>query len=97
MFELHWADTAKDSFEYLKADASKQKQYKAVKNTFKKLALDPFYPSLNSHEYHSLKGPNGEKVFESYAENRTSKAYRIFWYYGSRQGTIKVFLITPHP
>lgn len=97
IFELDWADTAKESFESLKVDASKQKQYKAVKNALKKLTRDPFYPSLNSHEFYSLKGRNGEKVFESYAENKTSGAYRIFWHYGSNRGSIKVFMIAHHP
>lgn len=97
MFELHWAEPAGESFESLKTDASKQKQYRAVKNALKKLAKDPFYPSLHSHEFYSLKGPNGGKVFESYAENKTSGAYRVFWYYGLGRGIITIFMITAHP
>jgi hypothetical protein len=44
-----------------------------------------------------LSGPNGEKVFEAYVENRTPGAYRIFWYYGPQSGEITVFAMTPHP
>ena len=98
MFALKWARPARESFKSLKADSSKRKQYKAVKNALRKLAQDPFYPGLQSHPFNSLNGPNREKVFESYAENKTSGAYRIFWYYeSSEQGVIMVFLITPHP
>ena len=98
MFTLKWARPARESFESLKADSSRQKQYKAVKNALRKLAQDPFYPSLQSHSFNSLNGPDGEKVFESYAENRTPGAYRIFWYYESvERGVIMVFLIAPHP
>lgn len=55
------------------------------------------HPSLETHEFTSLSGPNGEKVFESYVENRTPGAWRIFWYYGPRRGMIRVLNITPHP
>ncbi len=57
------------------------------------------HPSLNTHEFTSRKGPNGEKMLESYAENNTPAAYRIFWYYpkGQPRGTIAIAAITPHP
>ena len=97
MFELYWAEPAKESFESLRLEASKQKQYKAVKNALKKLAADPSYPGLRSHEFFSIKGPNGERVFESYAENKTPSAYRVFWYYGSGRGIITIFMIAAHP
>jgi hypothetical protein len=55
------------------------------------------HPGLHTHEYSSLQGPNGEKVFEAYVENRTPAAYRVFWYYGPGQNVITVLTITPHP
>jgi hypothetical protein len=57
----------------------------------------PRYPGLNSHPYSSLQGPNGEDVWESYAENKTPAAFRVFWYYGPGRGVITVVAITPHP
>ncbi len=81
----------------LKGNASKQKRYKAVKKTLELLAADPRHHSLQTHKYSSLKGPNGEEVFEAYAEQNTPAAYRIFWYYGPDKGQITVFAITPHP
>lgn len=61
------------------------------------MATNLRHPSLNTHEYHSLSGPNGEKIFEAYAQQKTSGAYRIFWYYGPGKNTISIIAIIPHP
>jgi len=42
-------------------------------------------------------GEKGEKVFDTYAENKTPAAYRIFWHYGPEPGGITIIAITPHP
>jgi len=97
LFELEWTEKAKETYYSLKADASKVKKWKAVKKALKLLARDPHYPSLQTHEFISLRGPNGEKVFEAYAEQQTPAAYRVFWYYGTDKGKIVIFAITPHP
>ncbi|MFM5937574.1 MAG: hypothetical protein ACKPJ6_05940 [Dolichospermum sp.] len=55
------------------------------------------HPSLKTHEYNSLEGPNKEKIFEAYVENNTPVAYRIFWYYGPDQSELTILTITPHP
>ncbi len=55
------------------------------------------HPSLHTHEFQSLKGPNGEKVFEAYVESKTPAAYRLFWYHGPEKEQITVFAITPQP
>lgn len=97
MFELDWTDASRETYNSLKVDASKKKQYKAVKKAIKFLANDPHHPSLQTHPFESLKGPNGEKVFEAYAEQNTPGAYRLLWYYGPTKGLITIFVITPHP
>ena len=97
MFDLEWTAEAKETYELLKADASQIKRYKAVKKTIKLLARNPRHPGLQTHEFISLTGPNGEKVFEAYAEQRTPAAYRVFWYYGPSRGIITIFAITSHP
>jgi hypothetical protein len=61
------------------------------------LEINPRHQGLNTHEYDSLKGANGEKVFEAYAENKTPAAYRIFWHYGPGPDAITVIAITSHP
>lgn len=55
------------------------------------------HPSLNTHEYSSFQGLNGEKVFEAYAQQKTPGAYRVFWYYGPEKDIISVIAIIPHP
>ena len=96
-FELEWTNEAKATYLLLKSDASQRKRYKAVKKTLKFLAMNPRHNSLQSHEYESFNGPNGEKVWTAYAEQKTPAAYRVFWYYGPSRGVITVFAITSHP
>jgi hypothetical protein len=97
LFELEWTKEAEETYNVLKGDASQKKRYKAVKKTIKFLAINPRHNSLQTHEYLSLRGPNGEKVFEAYAEQNTPAAYRVFWYYGPARGLIIIFAITSHP
>src|SRR5665648_517814 len=63
----------------------------------KYLTQNPRHTSMQTHIYHSLQGPSGEKIFEAYAEQSTSAAYRIFFYYGPCKGEITIFAIIPHP
>jgi hypothetical protein len=73
--------------------------FKQVANAIKKLKANPRHPGLNSHQYSDLDHPFDptEKVWESYAQNRTSGAYRIFWGYGPGKGWLTIIAITPHP
>ena len=97
MFQLEWTEEAKKTYALLKGDASRKAPYKAVKKTIKLLARNPRHNSLQTHEYMSIKGPNREKVFEAYAQQKTPAAYRVFWYYGSTKGKITILAITHHP
>jgi hypothetical protein len=97
LFELEWTGEAKATYIRLKSDASQKKRYKAVKKTIRLLAENPRYKSLQTHQFLSLEGPNGEEVFEAYAEQKTPAAYRVFWFYGPSKGKITIFAITPHP
>ncbi len=97
MFDLQWTAQAEGTYRLLKADASQKRRYEAVKKAIKFLAADPRHNSLQTHEYTSLRGPSGEKVFEAYAQQRTPAAYRLFWFYGPAKGAITILAITPHP
>lgn len=61
------------------------------------LSQNPRYPRLQSHEITSLTARYGMKVWESYLENNTPAAERIFWAYGPEQGDITVIGLEPHP
>ena len=97
MFEIFLTDEARDQLNRLKSDKGLEKRYKAVKKAIGFLSSNPRHKSLETHEFTSLKGPNGEKLFEAYAEQSTPAAYRIFWYYGPDKNQITIIAITHHP
>ncbi len=97
IFDLDFSDQAKGQLRNLKQDKGLAKQYKAVTAALKKLQQNPRYPSLQTHEFHSLFGPNGEKIFEAYVEQNTPAAYRIFFHYDPGKGVISIISIIPHP
>lgn len=70
-----------------------------VHKTVKLLRENPRHPGLQTHHYRSLPHPykKGDKVFEAYAQNDTSGAYRVFWCCGPDEAEITIIAITPHP
>jgi hypothetical protein len=77
--------------------AENQPKLRKVRKALGLLETNPRHPGLATHEFTSLSGPGGEKVFEAYVENRTPGAWRVFWYYGPQPGMIRILNITPHP
>lgn len=77
--------------------AENHSKLKKVQKTLGLLETNPRHPGLSTHEFTSLSGPAGEKVFEAYVENRTPGACRVFWYYGPEPGMIRILNITPRP
>ena len=61
------------------------------------LSGNPRHPGLHSHEITSLTARYGQKVWESYLENDTPKAGRIFWCYCPDKGSITIIGLEPHP
>ena len=97
MFEIFLTDEAKNQIERLKKDKGGEKRYNAVRKAIRFLSENPRHKSLRTHEFTSLTGPRGEKIFEAYAEQSTPAAYRIFWHYGPNKNQITIIAITPHP
>ncbi len=81
----------------LELEQTAPKKYKKILKTLALMETNLRHPGLKTHEYSSLQGPNGEKVFEAYVENRTPGAFRVFWHYGPEQGILTILAITPHP
>ncbi len=81
----------------LKLEQTDPKKYKKILKTLALMETNLRHPSLKTHEYGSLQGRNGEKVFEAYVENRTPGAFRVFWHYGPEQEILTILAITPHP
>ena len=96
-FELLFTNEANENLTALEQDAGLKKRLKAVRKALAFLEVNPRHPSLNTHKFSSLTGPNGQEVFEAYAESKTPAAYRIFWFYGPEKREITIIAITPHP
>ena len=79
------------------ASKTEEKLYKKIGKALVLLAADPRYPGLNSHEISSLTARYGQKVWESYLENKTPAAGRLFWTYGPGKEDITIVAIEPHP
>lgn len=93
-FDVKFSDQAKAHLGELKTIKSKQAQYKAVMKTLARMEQNLRHPSLNTHKHTYLSKIKGYEVFESYAQNNTSGAYRIFWRYGPNRSEIIVTSIT---
>lgn len=96
-FELVFTHEAQTVLESLGKPAYRTKNAKVRKALRLLRDVGPGHPGLNSHKYHSLTGPNGEDVWESYVDNRTPSAWRIWWVYGPGSGTITIVTVGPHP
>ena len=71
--------------------------YRKWGKALKLLSEDPRYPGLQTHEISELSDRYGLKVWQSYLENKTSGAMRMFWVYGPGQMEITVIGLEPHP
>ena len=78
-------------------DKDEEKFFKKLIKTLGYLEQNPRHNSLASHEINDLTRKYGFKVFQSYLENATPAAGRLFWAYGPDKGEIIVLAIEPHP
>lgn len=79
------------------ANAKEEKLYRQIGKAMYLLSQDPRYPGLKSHEISALTARYGMKVWESYLENNTPTAGRLFWVYGPEKGDITIIGLEPHP
>jgi hypothetical protein len=79
------------------AGKSEEKLRKQMGKAMALLSGNPRHPGLHSHEIPVLSVRYGRKVWESYLENNTPKAGRIFWCYGPGKEDITVIGLEPHP
>ena len=73
--------------------------FKQVRKCVQLLRENPRHPGLQTHEFASVLNPyqKDQKVFVAYAQQKTSGAYRVFWFYGPGKCEITIIAITPHP
>ena len=83
-----------------KSGQATEDEFRLLKKWGKAMSLlqsNPRHPGLQSHEIPPLTRRYGKKVWQSYLENKTPGAGRIFWVYGPNKGEITVIGIEPHP
>lgn len=78
-------------------DAREQKLFKKLVKALGHLQADPRHNSLASHEIEDLSRKHGIKIWQSYLENHTPGAGRLFWAYGPEAGEITILALEPHP
>lgn len=102
--KLWFTNEAASQLQAMKETPASEGLYKQVCKTLGFLETNLRHPSLKTHEYESLTGKNGEKIWEAYVQNQTPGAYRIFFHYGpdmvkkgKRVAVLTIVAITPHP
>ena len=82
-----------------KGTLSKEEEslYKKWGKAMAHLSQNPQHPGLHSHEIPPLSRRYGMKVWQSYLENKTSSAIRMYWVYGPEKQDITVIGLEPHP
>ncbi len=102
--QLRFTDESAGQLKALAADPAKRGLHKQVLKTLGLLELNTRHPGLNTHEYQSLEGVKGERVWEAYAQNQTPGASCVFFHHGPDEGSgkkripiVTVVAITSHP
>lgn len=95
LFKLEFSEQAKLKLKELEADKSKKGVLKQVRKVLGLMETNLKHPSLNTHKYDGISCKLGD-VFESYAQNKTPGAYRVFWVYGPGKREIYILDITSH-
>lgn len=93
-FKIKFAEVADDQMDILEKDKSKKGILKQVNKALGYMETNLKHNSLHTHKFDEMESPFGGDVFETYAQNKTPGAYRIFWSYGPNKTEITVLAIT---
>ena len=94
---LAYWNTLEERVRTFLANKEEKKTFKLLHKTLCKIADNPKYPGLHTHEIAPLTARYGIKVFQSYCENRNPRAMRIYWVYGPKKDAITIIGLEPHP
>src|SRR6266404_9821940 len=94
--EAFWNDLSTRKQEG-KLARNEEKFFKKWGKALDYLSENPRHNSLASHEIEELTRRYGINIFQSYLENKTPSAGRMFWAYGPDKGDITILAIEPHP
>jgi hypothetical protein len=100
--QAYWDDLRKRANED-RLDKEERKLWKKLAKVILLLSSNPRHNSLQSHEiddltrrYEKIIGKSC-RVWQSYLENKTPAAGRLFWVYGPGKSEITVVGLEPHP
>ena len=79
------------------ATKDENRLYQKLGKTLLQIATNPRHPGLETHDIEALTKRYGMKVWQSYLENKTSKAMRMYWVYGPNKNDITIIGLEPHP
>lgn len=79
------------------ASKNEKELFQRLGKTLVLLSSNPKHPSLKTHDIEELTKRYGIKVWQSYLENNTSSARRLFWVYGPKKNDITIIGLEPHP
>lgn len=104
-YKLRFTLTADEQLKTLENTTSLKGVLRKNRKTLGYLETNLRAKSLQTHEYKSLTKRYRQKVFEAYIQQKTPRAYRVFWHYGpdeigkngKRIPVITVVAIIPHP
>ena len=96
MYHLNYTKEAVKNLKDLKTQGNLNK-LKKIRTTLELLQDNPRHPGLHTHKNQSFKTYNKCAVFQSYIENKTPGAFRVFWHYGLNAEEITILAIIPHP
>ncbi len=94
--KLRFSEEAKLRLKLLEENKSKKGVLKQVRKVLGLMETNLKHPFLNTHKFYGISCKLGE-VFETYAQNKTPGAFRIFWVYGPGKEELYILYITPHP
>ena len=78
-------------------DKDEERFFKKFVKALGFLSVNPRHNSLATHEISDLSRKHGMKIFQSYLENNTPGAGRVFWAYGPDKRDITILAVEPHP
>ena len=102
-YQLRFATPARETLDLLDGSPQYAAKLRKVRRALGLLQINPRHSGLHSHQYENFPGAPKEKVWDSYVENRTPGAWRIWWMYGPDEirddqavAVITVLDIGPH-
>ena len=100
--EEYWEDL-RSRYKNDSLSKNELKTFKKLLKALHHLSVNPYHSGLNSHEIDELSFRLSRiigkkiKVFQSYLENNTPAAGRLYWCYAPQKNHITVIGIEPHP